>query len=189
MRDNYYKSFKRLFSTCLMLAAMTAGVNAQLILEREFVGAVATTSTRISEGTTQQLQVDASFGETMIGYEEGDIVITVGFHQPGSLGVENNLGNRPGIQAPEEVVDVSVKAYPNPTISSLTVDLGPLYEDFRELRLVDVYGRTLVTRRINAQEQVTINQLEDLPNANYFLQGITKDGRLHQLSTIMVIKE
>jgi hypothetical protein len=190
MNDNYSQRFQQLLLTSFILVMMTSGISAQLILEREFVGAVATMSTNTSNGNTGELQVDASFGESMIGYKEGDIVITVGFHQPGAPSTEGDFGHRfAGNETEYEAESIVVNAYPNPTVSRLTVDLGTFRDKFQELRLVDVFGRTVASRQVEDQSRVTISQLDDLPNANYFLQGLAKDGDLHQLTIIVLIKE
>lgn len=190
MNNNYTQSFQQLFLMCFIFALMTSGINAQLILEREFVGAVATVSTNTSNGNIGELQVDASFGESMIGYKSGDITITVGFHQSGAADNRDNFGNRSvREETGYESESPLVNAYPNPTVSRVTVDLGPFQDKFNELRLIDVFGRTVASNRVEGESQITISKLDDLPNANYYLLGIAKDGTLHQLSTIVLIKE
>jgi hypothetical protein len=187
MHNNYSKWFQHLFLVCLTLLVASDILSSQLILERELIGAVAVPVV-VSNGGAQQLQVDASFGETMIGYEEGDIIITVGFHQtPGEV-QENNLGD---LQAETEEIGaeakVQVNAYPNPTVERLTIDLGSFHENFEEIRLIDINGRTVKHRAVIDEQLITFTQLDRLPNANYFLQGIDKKGRLHQLTTVLII--
>jgi len=142
----------------------------------------------ISNGGTQELRVDDSFGETMIGYEEGDIIITVGFQQTETA--TNSLP--PNLEAEvedETTKSISVNAYPNPTIERLTVDLGSYQDDFLELRLIDVYGRVIKSQRVNGRERMTFRSLDKLADANYFLQGIDKDGKLHQLTKVLLVTD
>lgn len=172
---------------CLLLLLVSPDLHAQLVLERELVGAAAGVATVVSGGGVQELKVDDSFGETMIGYEEGDIIITVGFHQ-----TETVLGNLPpNLETEDEDEDgmakVSVNAYPNPTIEKLTVDLGNYQNDFLELRLIDTYGRAVRVQQVNGQERMTFRGLNKLADATYFLQGISKDGKLHQLAKVLIV--
>jgi hypothetical protein len=187
MYNTYSKWFQHLFLMCLTILVASDTLSSQLILERELVGAVSVPLV-VSDGGQQQLQVDASFGETMIGYEEGDIIITVGFHQPSEAVQVNNLGD---LQSQPEEVDaeakIKVNAYPNPTVERLTIDLGSFHENFEEIRLIDINGRTVKHRVVVDEQLITFTQLDRLPNANYFLQGVDKKGKLHQLTTVLII--
>lgn len=185
MREPYLKRPGEYLFLVAVLLVFSSSLDAQLILERELVGAVAATSSVVSNGNTQQLKVDASFGESIIGYEAGDIIVTVGFHQPSAMSQEGNLGD---LTEDEPASDKkNVVAYPNPTVEMLTVDLGTHGEKFREIRLVDVYGRIVKSQLVNDSQLVVMRQLSSLPNANYFLQGVGADGSLHQLTTIMIV--
>lgn len=189
MNIKQLKRVQQLILACLALLIITAPLSAQLQLERELIGAIAAPVV-VSNGSQQQLQVDASFGESMIGYQEGDIIITVGFHQTRTSEVG---GPPPGIAVTEEVqadeaaAEISVNAYPNPTVERLTVDLGNYNEKFTQLRIVDISGRTVKSQLVTGQQSIKFTQLDQLPNANYFLQGIDTDGRSHKLATVMVI--
>lgn len=189
MNNKQLKRVQQLILACLALLLTTAPVSAQLQLERELIGAIAAPVV-VSNGGQQQLQVDASFGESMIGYQEGDIIITVGFHQTRTSDVG---GPPPGIAVPEEeqadeaAAEISVNAYPNPTVERLTVDLGEYNEKFTQLRIIDISGRTVKSQVVTGQQSIKFSQLDQLPNANYFLQGIDTDGRSHKLATIMII--
>lgn len=178
--------FYSLMLACLGLVSVGAELNAQLVLERELIGAAIGVPTVIPDGGVQQLLIDDSFGETMIGYESGDIIITVGFQQ-----TENdNENSPPNLDSGEEEGDVaekiSVNAYPNPTIERLTVDLGDYQDKFKELRLIDVNGRTIKSQRVDGQPIMTFTGLNKLTDASYFLQGISTDGRLHQLTKVII---
>lgn len=159
-----------------------AEAQAQLVLERELVGAAAASTTSSTGG---DLLVDASFGEPLIGFMDGgDLVVTIGFHQTGKR------PDAPGRERDDEIeaaAEINVTAYPNPTVERLVVDLDGYQDDFNELRLVNVQGTTVRTVRIEDQTQVTFSALERLPNANYFLQGIGDGGEMYQLGTIMII--
>lgn len=185
MTTNYIKTIWQLTFICLFSLTITVDLSAQLQLERELIGAAAI-PTVLSNAGEQQLQVDASFGESMIGYKEGDITITVGFHQTKTTVQDGNIGH---ILPEEEDVTkkVSVNAYPNPTVRKITVDMGDYREKFTQLRIIDINGKTVRRRDITGDQIITFHQLDNLPNANYFLQGIDTDGMFHQLTTIMII--
>jgi len=170
----------------LVVLLTNSGLYAQLKLEREFIGASAGVATVVSSGGAQELKVDDSFGETMIGYEEGEIIITIGFQQTRT---GNSNFPPPGLEADTEVETskISVNAYPNPTIERLTVDLGDYQDDFRELRLIDTYGRSVKTQQVKGLDRITFRGLDKLTATSYFLQGISKDGKLHQLTKVLVI--
>lgn len=185
MRNPYFIWFKHLFLVCLALLFANSSLNAQLILERELIGAAAAVGTVVSNGGEQELQVDASFGESMIGYEEGDIIITVGFHQTATRRSERRLGD--AVPEDEGTAKTTVNTYPNPTVEKLTVDLGDFSEKITELRLIDVYGRTVKYREVSGEQLITFRELNRLPNANYFLQGVDANGKLHQLATVLIV--
>lgn len=187
MRDSHSKWFQHLLLGCLALFTSSAQLSAQLQLEREFIGAAAAVSTVVSNGNEQQLQVDASFGESMIGYQEGDIIITVGFHQTATRSGERGIGHVVEEDDDEVASRVAVNAYPNPTVERLTVDLGDYREKFTQLRIIDVLGRTMKSHVVSGEELITFRQLDKLPNANYYLQGVSSDGELFQLATVMIV--
>lgn len=185
MNNNTY-FFNCSMGACFVLLLISTGLNAQLVLERELIGAATGVATVISGGGAQELKVDDSFGETMIGYEEGDIIITVGFQQ---TGLTNENFPPPNLEAETEVetTKISVNAYPNPTVERLTVDLGNYQDDFKELRLIDTYGRIVKTQRVSNQKRITFRGLDKLSDANYFLQGLSTDGKLHQLTKVLIV--
>jgi len=186
MRDQYFTRFQFILLAFPTLLIFSTSLSAQLMIERELVGAVAAVSTVLPTSGEPELQIDASFGESLIGYEEGDIIITVGFQQAKTKGI-NNLDEFDAPESQEQVTDVSVTAYPNPTVERLTVDLGEFREKFTRIRLIDSYGRTVMDRTVAGDQVITFRQLDQLPNANYFLQGIDDEGKLHQLSTVMIV--
>jgi len=122
MNNKYKTFFQSLLLVCFGLLSTNTDLRAQLILERELIGAAAGVATVVSNGGTQELRVDDSFGETMIGYEEGDIIITVGFQQTDN----DNDNSPPNREAQDEdgTTKIVVNAFPNPTVERLTVDLG-----------------------------------------------------------------
>lgn len=186
MRDHYSNWFQHFCLVCLALTFINTSLSAQLIVERELIGAVVAVSSPTPDVGTQQLQVDASFGESMIGYQDGDIIITVGFHQTNTAEEQGEFGDF--VEGGEVVSEkVSVNAYPNPTVERMTVDLGDYREKFTQLRIIDIYGRTVKLRKIAGEQMVTFRELDKLPNANYFLQGIDVDGKFHQLATVLII--
>ena len=188
MSNNYTLSTN--FSFFLFLFFTGSFLNAQITLERELIGSATGVPTVISTGgSTQELMIDDSFGETMIGYEDGDIIITVGFQQTETTVGEAppNLGAEDG--AEENLVKATVNAYPNPTIERLTVDLGVYQDKFTELRLISINGKTVQSKPVNGTEQMTFSNLDRLTDGNYFLQGIGKDGKLHQLTKVLIVTD
>ena len=172
----------------LTLLTTSGEVGAQLILERELIGAVATVSSA-EGGDGAELRTDASFGEPMIGFTAGDLIATIGFHQP-SVSIdarptdeEDQLeGNLVGIPTV-----VSVRSYPNPVTERLMVDLAEHQYEFTQLRMIDLSGRTVKIQQVADQQLVIFSQLDDLTTAYYHLQGLDKRGKTHQLGRIMII--
>ena len=176
----YQKLLPALFLGLGVALFLPDSVQAQLVLEREFVGG-ATSYSEIGTG----LQVDATFGQPLIGFAEGDLIVTVGFHQ-GAKGDGSPGGAVPPAE-PELTARVPVSAYPNPTVERLVVDLNEHRDAFREIRLVNAQGQVVRSTRTQGTPQVIFSSLEELPNANYFLQGVDGEGDLHQLGTVMII--
>ena len=180
-----------LFSGLLIvfLVLLSGSSDAQLIIERELLGAVST-QTFASPASGQSLLVEASLGEPIIGYREGEIIIKVGFQQPSTTESDGD-GFAPEVEEQpreeDEAVTIRVGTYPNPTVERLTVDLESVPGMFRELQLVDPFGRVMITKRVNGETTVVLTQLQELPNANYFLVGIDQRGRMHRINTIMII--
>ena len=189
MPRRYPRLFQSALLACCLLCFLPTSADGQLIVEREFIGGAAPAVTLAPAGSQNQLKVDDSFGETIIGYAEGDIIITVGFQQTDTSDEDgDNIGHAttpPPVRRPAE--QLSVTAFPNPTIERLSVDLGVHSEKFVELSLIDIYGRTVRNRKINDQTLVTFSNLNELPNADYFLMGLDTEGKLHKLSTVMII--
>lgn len=189
MINGYQQKKKHLILVCLVLFVGSFSLNAQLTIEREFIGSATGPATILSNGGTQQLKVDDSFGETIIGYEAGEIIVTVGFQQTRT----SPNASPPNLEAETEqdvqLSKVAVNAYPNPTIEKLTVDLGEHQDKFELIRIIDSYGRTVKSQQVNDRVRITFRSLDKLANANYFLQGITKDGELHQLTKVLIVTD
>lgn len=190
MRILYCKSTIFICATVLILLVTTNSLEAQIRLERELIGAVVATSTSGSNSTSSQLEVDASVGETLIGYAEGDIILTVGFQQ-GDVIIQPlpfDDSEDQTVTQPAEIVKVT--AYPNPTVNRLTIDLGIHTEKFSKLRLINSVGNVMMAIQVSLDQQVIVfDQLSSFPNGNYFLQGIGVDGRNHYLSTVMIVNQ
>ena len=173
--------FARLLCFSLALALLPLLLHAQISLERELVGGVSGYSAVSTDGN---LRADATFGQPIIGFAEGDLIVTVGFHQTEKGGIAPGL-TPPAPQANLEQVNVS--AYPNPTVERLVVDLNEHSDMFREIRLINTSGITVRSMKTGGVTQVIFSSLERLPNANYYLQGVDGKGKLHQLGTVMIV--
>ena len=182
----YLLLLKTAFLLCFCLSATSLLTAQGLTIERELIGAVVAHSTSNSSGD-QELQIDASFGETCIGYEAGDITVTVGFHQPTTRRVGRSEGTLPQGEVVEAAPEVNVNTFPNPTVERITVDLGKHADQFSEVHLVDASGRPLKRQQVNGRSTIIIDRLAELPNANYYLVARDKQGKIHQLSTVMII--
>lgn len=188
MQHNHPKQFRVFWALLGLLLCGASSLTAQISLERELVGAVGAYSVP-TPNTTQELLVDDSFGETIIGYEAGDIIVTVGFHQP-DISLEGRLGDleeTPEAEVTDNARAIDVNAFPNPTVERLTVDLGEHADRFVEIMLVDQAGRPVKTQLTEGRSVIKIDRLNTLPNANYFLIARDNDGQLHQVTTIMII--
>lgn len=189
--NNYYnhKLMSLFCSVGFIFLISFSPLYAQIKLERELIGAVVATSTSGSNDNLTQLEVDASVGETLIGYQEGDLILTIGFQQSEQVtsNVPFNDSDNREVKMPAPIVKVT--AYPNPTVDNLTIDMGIHREKFVQLRLISSSGVVLTTRQVAGQQEVKFDQLENYPNANYFLQGIDHEGKSYNLATVMIIKQ
>lgn len=180
--------------SCLLVPLLFAGsllvsveVNAQLTLERELVGSAVGPATIIS-GNPQELLVDASLGEQEIGFVSDNIKLTVGFQQPTKLNATNNE-NVHREELPEEDKELTVSAYPNPTIERLTVELGEKADTFESLSLMSAFGRSVAQKRVSDVEAVVFEGLNGLPNGKYLVYGTRKNGSIEHLATVMVVNQ
>ena len=97
-----------------------------------------------------------------------------------------------GVQQPFEIstvriidasIDISLKAYPNPTTNFLTLETGNVSYETLSYQLFDLHGRLIESKRItNATE---IIRMENLPSAPYFLR-VTKNNK--EVKTFKIIK-
>lgn len=119
----------------------------------------------------------ATAGEVFVGTQKGDIQATVGFQQPDDDVIVSILafGDR----------EITIKAYPNPTIDRLTVDLGDAVNDISEVHLLDLHGRQMISRKTTSR-LLQFPEVVNLPGGTYFLQGIDQAGQPHGLGTILV---
>lgn len=176
---------RTLLSLCLLLT--TGYLSAQLSIERELVGAVFTTSSL--EASDNELRIDASAGEPIIGIHRGEIVATVGFHQTGLLEIESmdeeNLAREPfGTRSTRPI---GVVAFPNPIVDELSVDLGPSAGRFETLQVFDQFGRLMMEQDVNDRVTVNMDPVGTLPAATYYLRGVDAEGNAHHLTNLLVV--
>ncbi|OAV43801.1 T9SS type A sorting domain-containing protein [Lewinella sp. 4G2] len=153
----------------------------QLEIERELIGAAAYHSV-----SNNDLSVDASFGEPLIGFSSGDLIVTVGFHQTESSAPGPAPQTRAGNTNTADV-EVDVAAYPNPAVERLVVDLAEHVNAFVELELVNLNGVTVRKLKTFEQPRVTFTNLTNLENATYFLRGINSRGKAFHLGKIVIV--
>jgi hypothetical protein len=91
-----------------------------------------------------------------------------------------------GLQQPFEVsiitrvndisIDLSVQAYPNPTSDKLILSIGT--QELKNLRyqLIDVYGKTIVSDRINQAAQII--DMSKLSSGTYFLSVLSNKKQI-----------
>ena len=180
-------TFRTLFCSLFLLSTV-ATVGAQVIIEREFIGAsTVIVSPPAATVEMNDLLVDASSGEPLIGYTgPGDIQATIGFQQS-----FRDEFNAPAIQ-PDFNEDVLaerllVRTFPNPTTEEVTVDLSKANHSYEVLRLLNNSGVTVQLKTITNQPQGRFRQLDQLPSGTYYLQGIDDAGNARHLGAVVIL--
>ena len=113
---------------------------------------------------------DATGSGGSVAYSVGQIVYTTHAGTTGSVAQ--------GVQQPYEIsvvlgienslIDLDISAYPNPTIHSLTLNVGNTLNQNLHFELCDINGKIIERRKINSSTE-TIN-MESLATASYFLK-------------------
>ena len=112
--------------------------------------------------STANAIIDMTVGEVVIETFNNNTILSQGFHQ-GIIKVETVV---------TEITE-TVKVYPNPTTSILTIELESTGN--AELILVDVNGKIVLQDRMVNQQQKELD-LNQISQGNYFLQLI-KDNK------------
>ncbi len=113
---------------------------------------------------------DANGSGGSAAYSVGQIVYTTNTGTTGSVAQ--------GVQQPYEIyvelgienssIALELSAYPNPTIHSLTLNVGNTFSENLHFELCDLNGKIIERRKINSSTE-TIN-MESLATATYFLK-------------------
>lgn len=119
----------------------------------------------------------ATAGEVFVGTKKGDIRATVGFQQPDDDVLVSivTLGSR----------EVTVRAYPNPAIDQLYVDLTETGGAITDLQLLDLLGRVLIRRQVTT-DLMELPEISRLAGGTYFLRGSDRVGKSYALGTVLI---
>lgn len=122
------------------------------------------------------VQLSWTLGEVMIDtYDNGTNILTQGFHQTelAVTSVEENLA------------DIRVNLYPNPTSEFLNVALGNNRKDIH-LQLFDMNGKLIHKDVINAYETKYVLPMQSVATGKYLVQMQSEDGTMN--TTHQVVK-
>jgi hypothetical protein len=128
---------------------------------------------------------NASGSGGTVSYSIGQIVYTT---NTGSNGKVSQ-----GVQQPFEISVVlgidnhqmkHIKAYPNPTVDYLTLDVGDSELNSMNFQLYDLTGKLIENRKITSSMETI--RMENLPSATYFLKVINNNK---EVKTFKIIKK
>lgn len=122
------------------------------------------------------VQLSWTLGEVMIDtYDNGTNILTQGFHQTELTvtSVEENLA------------DIRLNLYPNPTSEFLNIDLGNNEKDIN-LQLFDMSGKLIHKDVINAYDTKYVLPMQSAATGKYLVQLQSEDGKMN--STHQVVK-
>jgi hypothetical protein len=115
------------------------------------------------------------FGET---YSAGSVILTPGFQQADLL--ITNIEEHPS--------QLSINPYPNPTSNILQLDVKGDHNRMLEVRLLDVNGRTVIEKTIDASVEKTEMDLSGCSGGMYYLQVSSNSGTKDLIYKIQKIK-
>lgn len=170
-----FRRSSRVLLPLLLIALHCTCVRAQLRISRQVIAAAVFSST--PNGNAQQLKMTATAGEVFVGTRRGDVRATVGFQQPDDDVIVSlfTIGQR----------RITVRAYPNPAVDRLTVDLTNADGLLTEVLLLDLHGRTLLRRPVTSS-LLELPEAARLPGGTYFLRGTDETGQHYTLGTILI---
>jgi hypothetical protein len=122
------------------------------------------------------VQLSWTLGEVMIDtYDNGTNILTQGFHQTQLTvtSIEENLA------------DVTMNLYPNPTSEYLNISLRNNQNDIN-LQLYDMSGKLVHKDVINAHDTKYVLPMQQVSAGNYLVQMQSEDGSLN--TTHKVVK-
>lgn len=127
---------------------------------------------------------DATGSGGTVAYSVGQVVYTTNTSTTGSVaqGVQHAYEIFPvGIK--ETTLNISLAAFPNPTIENLTLQISNYNNEKLSYQLFDLHGKLLNNGKILAQ-QTQIN-MGALPYATYLINVINQEGKEVQSFKIM----
>ncbi len=122
------------------------------------------------------VQLSWTLGEVMIDtYDNGSNILTQGFHQTNLVvtSIEENLA------------DMSLNMYPNPTSEFLNIDLRNNEEDI-ELQLFDMTGKLIHKDLITAHSSQFVLSMDQVVAGKYIVRMQTENGKMN--STHQIVK-
>lgn len=122
------------------------------------------------------VQLSWTLGEVMIDtYDNGSNILTQGFHQTELTitSIEENLS------------DIRMNLYPNPTSQDLNIELGNNEKDINVL-LYDMSGKLIHKDVINAYDTKYVLPMQSVATGKYLVQTQTEDGKMN--ATHQVVK-
>jgi hypothetical protein len=122
------------------------------------------------------VQLSWTLGEVMIDtYDNGTNILTQGFHQTQLTvtSIEENLA------------EVRMNLYPNPTSEFLNIDLGNNEKDIN-LQVYDMTGKLIHKDVINAYDTKYVLPMQSVVTGKYLIQMQSEDGKMN--TTHQVVK-
>lgn len=124
-------------------------------------------------------QLSWTLGEVAVQtYDNGSNILTEGFHQPEILitSVEE-----------ENLTDISLNIFPNPTTQFVNIELRNNESNLSAV-VLDMTGKTIMTKNIEAFQMETGFDLSGLAAGGYLLQITEKDGKFRSTHQIQKTK-
>lgn len=163
------KSFDMKFLTILSFSVLPFMAMAQSISPE----VLASAGEHYDNGT---VQLSWTLGEVMIDtYDNGTNILTQGFHQT-ELTVTS---------IEEDLAEMRLNLYPNPTSEFLNIELGNNEKDIN-LQLFDMSGKLIHKDVIKAYETKYVLRMNAVATGKYLIQMQTEDGSMN--TTHQVVK-
>ena len=167
IRSNKSKIMK--FLTILSLSLLPFFALAQSITPE----VIASAGEHYDNGTTQ---LSWTLGEVVIDtYDNGSNILTQGFHQT-QLTVTS---------IEEDLAEIRLNLYPNPTAEYLNIELGNNEKDIN-LQLYDMAGKLIHKDVINAHDSKYVLPMQNVESGRYLIQMQSEDGEMN--TTHQVVK-
>ena len=158
------------FLTVLSIAVLPMFVTAQSISPE----VIASAGEHFDNGTTQ---LSWTLGEVVIDtYDNGTNILTQGFHQTQLTvtSVEENLA------------EIRLNMYPNPTSEVLNIDLGNNESDI-VIKVFDMSGKLIHSDKIEAYQTKYVVPMSLVATGNYLVQMQSVDGKMNATHKVMKV--